>query len=43
MISAELGVSGAVRETAEYSGDYSAAVGRSKREFCYTQTENVER
>ena len=39
MISAELGVSDAVRGTAEYSGDYSVAVGRGNRQFCYTQNE----
>jgi len=34
MIHAELGFSGAVRGTAEYSGDYSAPVGGGNRQFC---------
>jgi len=39
-----VGVSGAVRMTSGYSGDYCIAIGRSDRLFYYnhTQTENIK-
>jgi hypothetical protein len=38
-----VGVSGAVRGTADYRGDYWTATGWRDRQFCYyTQTENIQ-
>jgi hypothetical protein len=37
------GVSGAVRGTPDYRGDYWTAIGWWDRQFCYyTQTENIQ-
>jgi hypothetical protein len=42
MILGGVDVSGAVRESADYRGNYRTAIGGNDRQFCYyTQVENM--